>query len=119
LLYSIVLVSAIYQHESAKYTYVSSLLNLPPTYHPTPLGCQSSGLSTLHHIANSHWLYILHMVMCIFLLLFELISTSPSPTVSTNLFSVSVFPFSSGQLFRCVRLCNPMDCSMPGLSVHY
>ena len=39
LLYSIVLVSAIQQHESAKYTYVSSLLNLPPAFHLTPLGC--------------------------------------------------------------------------------
>ena len=39
LLYSIVLVSAIQQHESAKYTYVSSILNLPPAFHLTPLGC--------------------------------------------------------------------------------
>ena len=27
--------------------------------------------------------------------------------------------FSSVQLLSCVRLCNPMDCSMPGLPVHH
>ena len=38
----------------------------PPTLsHPFRLS-QSLGLSSLNHIANSHWLSILHMVMCIF-----------------------------------------------------
>ena len=60
--------------------------------HPSRLS-QSSGLSSLHHIANSHWLSILHMVMCVSMLLSEFISTSPSTIVSTNLFSL--FPFSS------------------------
>ena len=27
--------------------------------------------------------------------------------------------FSSVQLFSCVRLCDPMNCSMPGLPVHH
>ena len=34
LLYNVVLVSAMQQHESAEYTYVSSLSNLPPTSIP-------------------------------------------------------------------------------------
>ena len=47
---------------SHRYTYVSSLLNLPP--HPTPLGCHRAlGLGSLCRTANSHWLSILHMVM--------------------------------------------------------
>ena len=38
---------------------------LPP--HPTPLGChRAPGLSSLHLTANSHWLAVLHMVMCMF-----------------------------------------------------
>ena len=27
--------------------------------------------------------------------------------------------FSSVQLLSCVRLCDPMDCSMPGFPVHH
>ena len=70
LLYTIVLVSAIHQHESAiGYTYAPSLLNLPRTSDPTvPLsGChRTPGLNSLHHKANSHWLAILNMVMYMF-----------------------------------------------------
>ena len=70
LLYNIVLVSAIHQHESATgYTYVPSLLNLPRTSDPTvPLsGChRTPGLNSLHHTANSHWLAVLNMVMYMF-----------------------------------------------------
>ena len=29
------------------------------------------------------------------------------------------FQFSSVQSLSCVRLCNPMDCSMPGFPVHH
>ena len=36
LLYNIVLVSAIHQHESATGIYVPCLLNLPPISHPIP-----------------------------------------------------------------------------------
>ena len=32
--------------------------------------------------------------------------------------SVSVFALSSVQSLSCIRLCDPMDCSMPGLPVH-
>ena len=54
---------------SHRYTYVPSLLNLPSTSHarPTPLGChRASDLSSTWHAADSHWLSVLHMVMCVF-----------------------------------------------------
>ena len=55
---------------SHRYTYVSTLLKLPPTSHPIPSHpsrlSQSTGLSSLHHTANSNQLSVLHMVMYIF-----------------------------------------------------
>ena len=55
-----------------KHEYIPSLLKTPShlSVHPTPLGCHrgchSTGLSSLCHTANSHFLSILHMVMCMF-----------------------------------------------------
>jgi len=49
---------------SHRYTYIPSLLNLPPIslpIHPSRL-IQGPCLSFLSHTANSHWLFILHMV---------------------------------------------------------
>ena len=48
-----------------RYTCISSLLNLPPTFHPSHPSrlLQSPSLSSLSHIANSHWLSILHMIV--------------------------------------------------------
>ena len=38
-----------------------------PPPHPTPLGYhRAQSLSSLHHAANFHWLFILHMVMYMF-----------------------------------------------------
>ena len=55
LLYSIMLVSAMYRHESAMGLYMSTPSQLPP--YPTPLCCQRSlDLSSLHHTENFHWL---------------------------------------------------------------
>ena len=49
---------------SHRCTHVPSFPNLPPTsLHIPPFLSQSSCLSSLSHIANSHWLFILHMVM--------------------------------------------------------
>ena len=45
--------------------YVPSFLNFCPMSHPFRLS-QSTGLSSLHHIANPQWLYILYMVMYMF-----------------------------------------------------
>ena len=52
---------------SHRYTYVPSLLNplsSPTPSHPSRLS-QSTGLSSLCHMANSHLLSILHMAKCI------------------------------------------------------
>ena len=70
-------------------THVSFLLNLPATFHPIliPLGCHKApDLSYLHYVANSHWLSILCMVIYVAILLSI---CPPSPTVSTNLSSMS------------------------------
>ena len=59
----------LHQHESATgITHVPSLLNLLPSpipSHPSRLS-QSTGLSSLCHMANSQWLSILHMVVYMF-----------------------------------------------------
>ena len=50
--------------------YVCPLPPEPPSHllpHPSPPGChRAPGLSSLRHTANSHWLSILHLVMCMF-----------------------------------------------------
>ena len=49
-----------------RYTYVLSLSNL--LSHPPPLGChKASGLGSMRHRTNPHWLCILHMIICMFL----------------------------------------------------
>ena len=63
------LVSAKPQHESTidlcKPLPLEPFSHPPP--HPTPLDCHGAlGLSFLCHIANDHWLSILHMVMYMF-----------------------------------------------------
>ena len=91
--YNTVLVSTIYQYESAIGIYWS-----PPSWpsfplHPMPLGCHRAlGLSSVHHKTNSHWLSILHMVMYMLQCHSQFAPPSPSPTVSTSLFSVSSSP---------------------------
>ena len=65
MLYSIVWVSAKYQHESALGIHISPLswISLSP---PSPSHCsrllQRPSLSFLSHTANFHWLSVLHMV---------------------------------------------------------
>ena len=51
---------------SHRYTYVHSLLNLPPTPSNSSRLSQSTGLSSLHQTARSHWLSILHTVIHMF-----------------------------------------------------
>ena len=54
------MVSAIHQHGSAKAIHMPLPLK-PPSHSPphvTPLGChRASPLGSLHHTANSHWLF--------------------------------------------------------------
>jgi len=68
LLYHIVLAPAIQQHESAIGIYVCPFPLEPPSHpppHATRSGLsQSTMLSSLHHTANSHWLSVLHTVVC-------------------------------------------------------
>ena len=47
---------------SQRYTHVPSLLYLPSASHPSRLS-QNTGLSSLCHTENSHWLFILQTVM--------------------------------------------------------
>ena len=65
---------------SHRYTYVPSLLNLPPT--PTPSHSsrlsQSTSLSSLSHTANSHWLSTLQRV--VYMLPHCSLSVPPSPS---------------------------------------
>ena len=66
LLYNVVLVSAIWQHESAIIIHIfPSLRNFPPIPHPTPLGHHRVRLSSLCYMATSHQLFILHMTVYI------------------------------------------------------
>ena len=84
LLYNIVLVSALHQHESAIGTHMSPRSGTslpPPTLSHPPRLSQSPGLSFLSHTENSHWLSVLHVVVCNMLPCYSpFISPSP-PTV--------------------------------------
>ena len=68
IIYNIVVVFAIYSHESAMSVHVSPILNsshlLP---HPITLGHPSaSALSTLSHASNLSWRSVSHMIIYIF-----------------------------------------------------
>ena len=64
---------------SHSYTYVPSILTLPPISHPLPPPqlSQSSGLSFLSHTASSHWLFYSWWCVC-----FHATTLSVRPTVS-------------------------------------
>ena len=93
--YNIVLVSATHQHESVTGIHMShpswTSLPSPIPSHPSRLS-QSTGLSSLCHTANSHWLSILHIVMYMFPCCSQFVPPSPSHTVSTRLFFMSESP---------------------------
>ena len=102
MLYNIALVSAIYQHESVIGIHVSLPLEPPsllPPY-PTSLGCHRAlDLSCLHHTANFHWPshfslgnVFISGLLSPFVPHFPLIPPSSFRAVSTNLFSMSLFP---------------------------
>ena len=69
------LVSAIHPHESA--IGIHNCCPLLLTSHPSRLS-QRTGLSSLSHIANSHWLSILHMVVYIFPCWASLVAQMPA-----------------------------------------
>ena len=69
---------------------------LPPSSSHTSRLLQSTSVSSPSHMANSHWLSILHMVMYVSMLLSPYLPSSsvfPSPhTMFISLFSMSVSP---------------------------
>ena len=90
------LVSTIYQHESAIGIHVS-----PPSWNsshllplPTPLGCRRApDLSSLCHTWNVRWLSNFpYDNMYVSMLLSQFVPPCPSSPVSTSLFSTSVSP---------------------------
>ena len=94
--------------------------------HPTPLGHHrgQAGLPMLY--SKSHEVSVLHVVVYMCWCYFLHSSHSPSPAGSTIPSSVSVSPFlpcSSVQFSSvtqsCPTLCDPMDCSTPGLPAHH
>ena len=78
--------------------------HLPP--HPTPLGChRAPTLSSLLHTANSHWLSILYMVVCIFQCdFFNSSLLHLSPLCPQTVLYVCISIFSSVQLLSPVQL---------------
>ena len=94
LLYNVVLVSVIHQHESATGIHMSPALEPPSPLlrHPTHLGRHRAVGWVLCVTANTYWLAILHRVIYMFSCYSQLIPTSPSHTVSISLISVSASP---------------------------
>ena len=91
-----------------------SLLNLLPISHPFPSRLlQSPSVSSLSHIANSHWLSILNMVMYVSTLLSPGLPLSPSSLrssrVHTSAFMPSLLSFQGKQLSA-----QPGHCSLEG-----
>ena len=77
------LASVIHQHESV----IGVHMSLPS--HPSRLS-QSPALRSLSHIANSRWLSLSHVVVCVSVPRSPFVPPSPVPRVSTSLFSVCV-----------------------------
>ena len=137
LLYSTVLVLP-YINMNPPLVYVSShsWTPLPPPspYHPSGLSqCTSPKhpVSSIEHRLAIHFLYdIIHVSMPFS----QIIPPSPSPTESKSLFCTSAslllsriqgycYHLSKFHIYvlvyiTCLTICNPMDCSLPGSSVH-
>ena len=95
LLYRILLFSVIYQQESAIDTPMSppswiSLLSSSQSHLSILL--QSPCVSSLSHMANFHWLSIVHMLLCFHVSLSIYLTLSLLPSSCVHLFSKSVFP---------------------------
>ena len=98
---------------SHRYPYVPSpWAFLPP---PTPSHLfrlsLSTRLSSLHHTANSHWLFILHMVMYMFPCHSRLVPSSSSHTVSKCM--------STEQSLHAVSLALSSSKSPPPKTLHW
>ena len=103
--------------------------HLPP--HPTPLGCPSAlALRALFHALNLDSSSISHMVIYMFQCYFLKSSHPHLLPQSLKVCSLHlclfcclayrvIVQFCSVQSLSRVRLCNPMNCSTPGLPVHH
>ena len=120
------LIPAIHQHESAigAHTPPPSRASLPPH----PLNCpRASDLSSWCHTANSHWLSLLYLVICIFnatlstqlqflrsqIKLFVLCSLDTDRELTASTVCVC-----AKSLQLCPTLRDLMDCSPPCSPVH-
>ena len=107
------------------HSYLRPLSLEPPSHfppHPTPLGCHRAlGLSSLCHLANSHWLSILYGNGYVSVLFSQVISPPPPP-LCLQVCSLCLHPHSiqfKSVAQSCLTLCDPMNRSMPGLPVHH
>jgi len=86
LLYSVVLVSAVQQSESAIYIYIYIYIppeaSLPPAPSHPSRSSQSTELSSLCYTASSHWLAILHGTIYIYMYICVLYIYCYSPNSS-------------------------------------
>ena len=108
MLYSVVMIFAIHQHELATGIHVSpaswASLWPPSPLYPSGLS-QTTGSGYLLHVSIFHWPSVLHIVIYMFPLLFsQFIPPSPSPTVSTSLSSMSASPLLVGYLWVILHL---------------
>ena len=132
------MVFAIHQYEFALGIHVS--FHPEPPSHlplwPIPLGChRTPALFVLLHAANLHWLSLLCMAVYMFQC-YSLKSSLPLLLpLSAKVYScwlcllhclyvrsqchLSRFHQFSSVAQSCPTLCNPMNCSTPGLPVHH
>ena len=91
MLYNVVFLSAVQQYESViKCTYIPSLLSLPRHPHPTPLGHPGAQIGP--PVLCSSFPPALCVTLdsvCMSVLLSQFVLPSPSPAVSTSLYSMS------------------------------
>ena len=135
MLYNVVLVSGIHQHEAAIsiHMFPPSWVYLPP---PTPSHpfrqSQSTWLSSLCYTAASHWPFVLHMAMCLFLSFFFLLYNIVLvlPYINMNLPRVYTCspswtplpppsPYHPSGTSQCTSPKHPVFCIEPGLVIHF
>ena len=120
LLYNTVLVSAIHQHEPVIGAQTSPSPEPPSLLSPlaTPLGClRAAGLSSLHHMVNSHWLSALHIVCFTHGGVWDPVDCSPPGSPVSRILQVGIL-----ELHRVRRVfpgySQPSHPLLPSLRLH-